>query len=94
MPDDKAGPPSRLVVEFRWLAAAGAIISLALAATLVVTTRSNGSDVLATIALALAILAFVVQLIVFIVQTTAASQQMLQSAAAVRPDGDGAESDR
>jgi len=68
-----------LVLQFRWLAAAGAIISLALAATLVITVRANGSDVLATIALALAILAFVVQLIVFIVQTTAANQQMVQA---------------
>lgn len=57
------------------LAAAGAILSLDLAAALVIVVRVLGSDVLATIALTLAMLAFVVQLIVFIVQSATSNQQ-------------------
>jgi hypothetical protein len=80
MPDTPSAPlSSNLVIPFRLAAAGGAVISLVLAVVLVIVVRTNGTDVLATIALALAILAFVVQLIVFIVQTSATNQQMLQA---------------
>ncbi len=80
MPDTPAAPSSsNLVIPYRLAAAGGAVVSLVLAIALVIVVRTSGTDVLATIALALATLAFVVQLIVFIVQTSAANQQMLQA---------------
>lgn len=74
--DDERGV---LVVPLRGLAVASAAVALTCLAALVVVASIKDVDTLSTVALSLAVIAFVAQLIVFVVQTGATSQQMLQS---------------
>lgn len=72
-------PPRNLVVS--WRATAWTAISVAIVATasLAVVASINDTDALSTVALALAILAFVVQILVFLGQTQAQTQQSIRS---------------
>jgi hypothetical protein len=79
-PGQRTDPkPGHLQVPLGALAVASTCIALACLVVLVVVASINDVDTLSTVALALAIIAFVAQLIVFVVQTSAANQQMLQS---------------
>ena len=74
--------PSRhthFILPLPVVAIASAIVALTSLATLVVITSVEDTGALNTVALSLAILAFVVQLIVYIVQTATANQQLLQA---------------
>ena len=70
---------STLMVSWRTLALAMTIISIALTTTLAIVTYEGGVDQLATLALALAILVFVVQIIVYIAQANSSGQQLLRA---------------
>lgn len=70
---------STFSVPMSTLAIGGILISITCLASLVIVVSIKKVDELSTVALALAILAFVVQLIVFIVQTASASEQSLQA---------------
>lgn len=61
------------------LAVASGAIALTCLAALVVVASIKSVDTLSTVALSLAVIAFVAQLIVFVVQAGAANSQMLQS---------------
>ena len=67
------------VVPAKAAATGGLIVAIAALAALALVANAEGADGLSTIALSLAILAFVVQILVFIAQAQASSQQMLQS---------------
>ena len=73
------GKAGYLRVPLAGLAVGCAAIALTSLATLVVVASIKDVEALSTVALSLAVIAFVAQLIVFVVQTGAASQQMLQS---------------
>lgn len=68
--------PSNFVIPARVVATVSLLVSLGSVATLVVVSSVKNVDILSTVALALAILAFVVQLIVYVVQSASASQQL------------------
>src|SRR3954453_17690589 len=68
-----------LRVPLRATAVAAVSVALACLGSLVVVGSIKDVDTLSTVALALAVIAFVAQLIVFVVQTAAANSQMLQS---------------
>lgn len=70
---------SHFTVSARTVAMGSTIVALTCLTTLAVVTSLEGGKGLETVALALAILAFVVQLIVFIVQGATASQQLLRN---------------
>jgi hypothetical protein len=70
---------ARFSLSARVVAAGGAILGVGCLATLAVVTAAEGDDALSTIALSLAVLAFIVQLLVFVAQSQATSQQMLRS---------------
>jgi purine-cytosine permease-like protein len=67
---------SEYVIPARLVAVTATVLSLGLLATLAIVVGVKHVDILSTVALALAILAFVVQLIVYIVQSASASQQL------------------
>lgn len=70
-----------LRIPWRRAGLAGVVFGIASAASLVVVASIREADVLATVALTLAVLAFVVQIIVFLVQSSTSSQQMLRGEA-------------
>jgi hypothetical protein len=63
----------------RVLAVSASVFGVCCLAVLAVVTAVEGKDGLSTIALALAVLAFVIQIMVFIVQSQSTSQQMVRS---------------
>jgi hypothetical protein len=69
----------KFTVAPRAVAVAGGIFGVACLTALAIVAGTNGADGLSTIALALAILAFVIQILVFIAQAQSSSQQMLRS---------------
>jgi hypothetical protein len=75
----KPRPPSILTVQWRSVAIGGVLVAIAALAALVVVATVNDAGALETIALSLAILAFVIQIVVFVAQAWTSSQQMLQS---------------
>jgi hypothetical protein len=74
-------PPGVLKVPIVGALIVVAAIALACLAALAVVASIKRAETLATVALALAVVTFVAQLIVFVVQAGAANQQMLQSRA-------------
>jgi heme/copper-type cytochrome/quinol oxidase subunit 4 len=74
---DKAEPSaaSHWIVSLRAAAIAAGVFGFTCLGVLVVVTSVDGKDALSTVALALAILAFTVQLIVFVAQQNFASEQ-------------------
>ncbi len=68
-----------LRLSWRAVAITSFCTSIALAAVLVLVVRENNVDYLATLALALAVVTFVAQLIVFIAQTGASTQQVARA---------------
>jgi hypothetical protein len=70
-----------LRVPLRGLAIASVALALACLAALAVIASIKKAETLATVALALAVVTFVAQLIVFVVQASAANSQMLQARA-------------
>ncbi|MEU8424008.1 hypothetical protein AB0C15_24385 [Micromonospora sp. NPDC048835] len=72
-------PASTLRVSWRSIAIWLALAGLSLLGTIIIIIPVRNVDLLSTIALALAILAFVAQLLIFIAQTVSASQQNAQS---------------
>jgi hypothetical protein len=69
----------RFVLPPKGTAIAAGLFALICLTALVIVTAAEGADGLSTVALALAVLAFIVQIIVFIYQSQTAHQQMLQS---------------
>jgi hypothetical protein len=70
------GPnPGQWVVSYKAVAVVMGVFGLTCLGVLVVVTSLDGKDALSTVALALAILAFSVQLIVFVAQQSLASEQ-------------------
>jgi hypothetical protein len=67
------------VVQWRAVAITSCIVALAAIGALVVVATIKRADPLSTIALALAILAFVIQILVFVAQNWTTGAQMLQS---------------
>lgn len=76
-------PPSKshLSISWRLVSYSVALIAISLAATLVVVVAAKNSDMLATVALALAILAFVAQLLIYIADSAGEMRHMQQSLA-------------
>ena len=70
---------THLSVPLKAVAVGSILLTLTSLVLLVIIVSIKDVDLLSTVALGLAILAFVVQLIVYIVQTAAANQQLLQS---------------
>ena len=68
-------PSNDVVIPWQRIAFASGLVAVASLATLVVVTAVRESDVLSTVALALAILAFAAQLAIAIVQSQAAVEQ-------------------
>jgi hypothetical protein len=68
-----------LSVSWRSIAVGATCTAIALATALVVVSTQNDLDYLATLALALAVIAFVAQIIVFIAQTNFSSQQIARA---------------
>jgi hypothetical protein len=68
-----------LSIAWRSVAVGASCVAIALAAVLAVVTVKNDIDFLSALALALAVIAFVVQIIVFIAQTTASGQQLARA---------------
>ncbi|MFE7423785.1 hypothetical protein [Rhodococcus sp. NPDC057529] len=66
----------KFVIPAKAVAGASTLASIGLLATLAVVVSVQNIDVLSTVALALAIMAFVVQLIVYIIQSISAAQQL------------------
>lgn len=79
MSSGRPSVPENLVISYRAMAVGATIIALASLGTVVVIASINDVDTLSTVALALAIIAFVAQLIVFVVQSASASSQLTQS---------------
>src|SRR5262245_33368932 len=75
------GTGSAGALTFRWshIAVAASTIAVASLGTLTVIATVQRADTLATVALLLAILAFIIQIVVFIAQAWTSGQQMLQS---------------
>jgi hypothetical protein len=73
--------PGYLKLPLGGIAIGAAALALTCLAALVVVASLKHAETLSTVALALAVVTFVAQLIVFVVQAGAASQQMLQSRA-------------
>lgn len=78
-PSEASRQETNLIVSYRATTVASVAANLAVLATLVVVVSIKDIDALSTVALALAVIAFVAQLIVFVVQTSAANAQMLQT---------------
>jgi hypothetical protein len=72
-------PESVLHVSWKSVAIALGILSVSLSATLVVVLATQNIDILSTVALSLAIIAFVAQLLIFIAQNGVAIEQSRQS---------------
>lgn len=70
--------PGTVSVPLGVIAVGSLIVALASVATLIVVVSARGIDALSTLALSLAVIAFVVQLIVFIVQTAEAARSSRQ----------------
>lgn len=68
-------PSDNVVIPWQRVAFASGLVAVAALATLVVVTAVKQSDLLSTVALALAILAFAAQLAIAIVQSQAAVEQ-------------------
>ena len=66
-------------IRWSWIASAAVLLAIVSIAIAVVVLSLHGSDALASIALALAILSFVTQFIVYIVQTQNAASQLRAS---------------
>lgn len=69
------------IASWRTLTIASITIAVASLSTLTIIVSTKDVDLLSTVALTLAILAFVAQLLIYIAQTTAAAQQTAQSLA-------------
>lgn len=78
---EPSGPADAGVFKLpaRAVGVASAIVALACLATLAVVASIEDADGLSTVALALAILAFAIQIVVYIAQGNAAAQQMIRS---------------
>ncbi len=74
-PDGRAN----FVLPARGVAVAAFILAVACLGTLAIVADQNNADALSTIALALAVLAFSVQIIVYVAQAATSHQQMLRS---------------
>src|SRR5262245_18283895 len=74
-PAKPADPPSKLEVGWRGVGVGAVVVWVAALATLVIVADNAGAEGLATVALSLAILAFVVQVLVFITQGATANRQ-------------------
>jgi hypothetical protein len=72
----RGGDRANYIVSARTVASVASLAALGLLATLAIVVGVKSVDILATVALALAILAFVVQLIVYVVQTTSSERQL------------------
>jgi len=72
---------TNLTISWRLVSYVVALITVSLAVTLAVVVASKDSDVLATIALALAILAFVAQLLIYMADSASEMRHMQQSLA-------------
>jgi hypothetical protein len=68
-----------LRLSWRWVAIASLLVNLGAIATVAVVAGVKGAGALETVALALAIIAFICQLIIFSVQTAQSSQQLSQA---------------
>ncbi|MEV6816510.1 hypothetical protein [Micromonospora sp. NPDC051296] len=81
--DEETTPrkPGSLTISWRMIAFSCALLAAGSTGTLAIVVPVKDVDTLSTIALALAILAFVIQIIVFIAQSWTSGQQMLQSQA-------------
>lgn len=73
--ETRPSPPSYWIVSLRATAIVGGVFGFSCLGVLVVVTAIEQKSALATVALALAILAFTVQLIVFVAQQSFASEQ-------------------
>ena len=69
------------VASWKTLATISICLAIASLATLVTVVAINDVDLLSTVALTLAVIAFVAQLLIYIAQTAATSQQTAQSLA-------------
>lgn len=76
-----ASHPGFIQLPLNVIAVGALAVALTCLATLVVVASIHDVDTLSTVALALAVIAFVAQLIVFVVQTNASNSQMLNSRA-------------
>lgn len=72
-------PGTHIRISWRWVAISAMVTSLAMLIALAVTTAVRNTDTLSTIALALAIVAFAIQICVFMVQTWMSVTRMDQS---------------
>jgi hypothetical protein len=68
-------PPSAVRLSFRTLAVGSLLLGIGSLTTLIIVVSVEGKDALSTVALALAILAFVIQIVVYIVQAADTSSQ-------------------
>lgn len=73
-------PDHNLQIKWRTVAVSSLIVVGALAVLLAVVASIRDVDVLSTIALGLAVIAFVVQIVVYIAQADSASRQQIQAA--------------
>jgi hypothetical protein len=71
--------PGSISVPLRWVAIAGVSSALACLGALVVVASVKDVDTLSTVALALAILAFVIQILIYIAQAWASNEQVRDS---------------
>jgi hypothetical protein len=69
----------RIGADYRVVAIISGLLAITCLTSLVIVVNSKGSDELATIALALAIITFLSQLIVFVVQSIASNAQLMQN---------------
>lgn len=74
--DGQAGATSGFVIPFAWLAVCSLMVAAASIASLVVVAASEGADALATVALALAIVSFMIQIALAFGQGYSDRQQM------------------
>lgn len=73
------GESSTVQLRWRVLAFGASILAVGSLSALVIVSAVKDADILSTVALSLAILAFVIQIIVFLAQSGAASRQILRS---------------
>jgi hypothetical protein len=76
---NEASRRDNLVLPWPVVGAASLILAVTSLAALAVVAAVRGADALSTVALSLAILAFVIQIVVFIVQTAASHDQSVRS---------------
>lgn len=73
-----SGGSQNFIVSYRLLSLVGALCTLAAITALIFVSAIRGVDALSTVALALAILAFVIQILFFIAQSATAAEQAKQ----------------